>query len=47
LILLTDEERSILEDYLYGGLSQRELAKKYHKSLRDINDLIKSFKDLI
>jgi len=47
LILLTDEERSILEDYLYGGLSQRELAKKYHKSLRDINDLIKNFKDLI
>ena len=47
MILLTDKERSILEDYLYGVLSQRELAKKYHKSLRDINDLIKNFKDLI
>ena len=47
MILLTDEERSILEDYLYRGLSQRELAKKYHKSLRDINNLIKNFKGIL
>ena len=47
MILLTDEERSILEDYFYRGLSQRELAKKYHKSLRDINSLIKNFKRVL
>ena len=47
MILLTDEERSILNDYLYGGLSQRELAKKYHKSLRDINNIIKNFKGIL
>ncbi|MEM2368424.1 MAG: hypothetical protein QXI27_03000 [Nitrososphaerota archaeon] len=41
------EERAILYDYFYGNLTQRELAKKYRKSLRDISNIIKSFKSSI
>lgn len=41
---MRDEEQAILYDYLYGNLTQRELARKYRKSLRDISNIIKSFK---
>lgn len=42
-----DEVLEILHDYFHGNLSQKELASKYRKSLRDINNLIKSYKALL